>query len=344
MDSADNQIAQFAEDDAQVSEGMPAAVRVAADRAKAEARKVSDERRAHRRVPGRALDWINVARVKYGPEVSIVDLSRGGVLLESDQPLKPGSRQALEIAGAEKSIVVPFGVLRSRISALAPRGAIYRAACAFSRPLELPELAAAAVVTEIAPSPEPVVAPVVAAPAPVVPEPPVSILQPAAPEPLTDAIPRPVAPEPLMDTILREVAAPAADGTPGLQKLVARFLDGTILKGYNSDFDVNRPSFSLQTSPENGSDCVSVPLTGLKAVFFVRDFEGKAEYRERKTFVGQTPGRRVHLAFTDGEIIIGTTNGYRAGGNGFFVTPADPRANNVRIFVVSSAVRQVRFP
>ena len=67
MDSADNQIAQIAEDDAQVSEGIPAAVRVAADRAKAEARKVSDDRRAHRRVPGRALDWINVARVKYGP-------------------------------------------------------------------------------------------------------------------------------------------------------------------------------------------------------------------------------------------------------------------------------------
>jgi hypothetical protein len=347
MDCVDN---QTAEDDAQATEGIPAAVQVATDRAKAEARKISDERRAHRRVPGRALDWINVARVKYGPEVSIVDLSRGGVLLESDRPLKPGSRQALEIAGAEKSIVVPFGVLRSRISALAPRGAIYRSACAFSRPLELPELAAAAVVTELNPIPEPVVAPVpvTATPVsvapvavePVAPEPTTAaIAQPAATEPLTD-----VAQEPLMETILREVVAPDVEVAPGLQKLVARFLDGTILKGYNSDFDVNRPSFSLQTSPENGSECVSVPLTGLKAVFFVRDFEGKPEYRERKTFVGQTPGRRVHLAFTDGEMIIGTTNGYRAGGNGFFVTPADPRANNVRIFVVSSAVRQVRFP
>ena len=75
MDCIDN---QTAEDDAQVTEGVPAAVQVATDRAKAEARKISDERRAHRRVPGRALDWINVARVKYGPEVNIVDLSRGG--------------------------------------------------------------------------------------------------------------------------------------------------------------------------------------------------------------------------------------------------------------------------
>ena len=126
MDLVDNQIA---EDDEQVSEGIPAVVQVAADRAKAEARKISDERRAHRRVPGRALDWINVARVKYGPEVSIVDLSRGGVLLESDRPLKPGSRQALEIAGAEKSIVVPFGVLRSRISALVSSTWPWRSRC-----------------------------------------------------------------------------------------------------------------------------------------------------------------------------------------------------------------------
>src|SRR4030095_5677203 len=105
------------------------------------ARKISDDRRASRRVSGQALGWINVARVKYGPEVNIVDLSAGGVvlacdrvkygpqlnicdrsaggvLLESDRPLKPGSRQALEIAGpADRSVVVPFGVLRSRICA-----------------------------------------------------------------------------------------------------------------------------------------------------------------------------------------------------------------------------------
>jgi hypothetical protein len=319
MDCGDNQIA---EDDPRLKQGVPAAVTAAADRAKAEARKISDERRAHRRVPGRALDWISVARVKYGPEVNIVDLSRGGVLLESDRPLKPGSRQALEIAGPEKSIVVAFGVLRSRISALEPRGAIYRAACAFSRPLELPELAATSVPAESE-----------------------AIAEPSATPPTAVVPSKPVAPEPLMDTILREAtASPAPNTTPGWQKVVARFSDGTILKGYNSDFDVNRPSFSLLTSPDKPDESVSLPLTGLKAVFFVRDFDGKSEYRERKTFVGQTQGRRVHLTFSDGEMIIGTTQGYRAGGAGFYLTPADPRANNVRIFVVSSAVRQVRFP
>ena len=123
-----------------LTEQVPSAVRAAADRAKAEAQKMSDDRRAHQRVPGLSLEWIDVARVKYGPEVHIVDLSTGGALLESDRPLAPGSRQALEIGGADRSLVVPFGVLRSRISALGTGGAIYRSACVFSKPLEIPEL------------------------------------------------------------------------------------------------------------------------------------------------------------------------------------------------------------
>jgi hypothetical protein len=99
MDSADNQIAQIAEDDAQVSEGIPAAVRVAAGRAKAEARKVSDDRRLIAASPVERSTG-SASRASSRSEVSIVDLSRR-CAAESDQPLKPGSRQALEIAGAE---------------------------------------------------------------------------------------------------------------------------------------------------------------------------------------------------------------------------------------------------
>jgi hypothetical protein len=139
MNSVNTRIAQ---NDA-LTEQVPSAVLAAANRAKAEAQRMSAERRAHPRVPGPSLAWIDVARVKYGPEVIIVDLSTGGVVLESDRPLAPGSRQSLEIAGADRSTVVPFGVLRSRISALDQRGAIYRSACVFSKPLALPDLAAA---------------------------------------------------------------------------------------------------------------------------------------------------------------------------------------------------------
>ena len=55
-------------------------------------------------------------------------------------------------------------------------------------------------------------------------------------------------------------------------------------------------------------------------------------------------GRRIEVTLMDDEVIVGRTLSYRADGNGFFVVPADPLANNIRIFVVSSSVRQVRFP
>jgi hypothetical protein len=46
----------------------------------------------------------------------------------------------------------------------------------------------------------------------------------------------------------------------------------------------------------------------------------------------------------DDEVIVGRTLSYRPDGQGFFVFPADPLANNIRVFVVSGSVRQVRFP
>jgi hypothetical protein len=293
---------------------VPTAVMAAVDGAKAEAQKVSADRRSHRRVPGSKLDWLNVARVKYGPEVSIIDLSRGGVLLQSDRPLAPGSKQALEIVGTEKSIVVPFGVLRSKLTAIQAKGPVYRAACAFSRPLELPEL-------------------INAAAGPAVDEPVVATD--------TDAAAVAVAPEAV------EAAAPSAtpaEAPTTMERIVARFVDGTTMKGFTNDFSASRTQLTLFQSAEPESTSVVVPLQSLKAVFFVRLFAGNPDYRERKTFFGPAQGRKIHVTFNDGETLVGTTQAYRAGGTGFHVTPADPRANNVRVFVLASAVRQVQLP
>jgi hypothetical protein len=312
---------QIDDNDVLLTGPVPSAVK-AGDRAKADAQRMSDERRAHRRIPGPALVWIDLARVKYGPEVKVVDLSISGVLIESDRPLAPGSRQALEIARAERSIVVPFGVLRSRVSAIDHRGAIYRSACVFSSPLDLPELAGA-VVQGLAGAANGAS---------------------AASSDETVASESP-APRSLMDRVLGEVATgPEAVAPAGWQKIVARGIDGTMVKGYNADFDITRPSFSLRPSPEATAEGVSLPLMNLKAIFFVRNFSGNPGYRERKTFMGTTQGRKIEVTFTDGEVVIGTTQGYRAGGAGFYLTPADPRANTARIFAIAGAVRQVRFP
>ena len=87
-----------------------------------------------------------------------------------------------------------------------------------------------------------------------------------------------------------------------------------------------------------------VPLARLKAVFFVRDFAGNPGYVERTDGGELQHGRRIEVTLIDDEVIVGRTLSYRPDGHGFFVVPADPLANNIRVFIVSSSVRQVRFP
>jgi hypothetical protein len=128
------------------------------------------------------------------------------------------------------------------------------------------------------------------------------------------------------------------------QKIVVRYADGQIVKGFTQDFHPSRGQFSLWPSINaRPSERVIVPVEKLKALFFVRNFEGNPGYRERKTFTVRGQGRRVEVTFTDTEVILGTTLNYRPDGQGFFVTPADPAANNTRIFVVAASVKRVRF-
>jgi hypothetical protein len=82
----------------------------------------------------------------------------------------------------------------------------------------------------------------------------------------------------------------------------------------------------------------------LKAVFFVREFGGNPDHIERKSFEEPSHGRRIEVTLLDNEVLVGTTLNYRSESTGFFIIPADARGNNLRVFVVSSAVRQVRFP
>ena len=75
----------------------------------------------------------------------------------------------------------------------------------------------------------------------------------------------------------------------------------------------------------------------------MRDFDGDPNYQESKVFGSRGQGRRIEVTFSDGEVILGTTLNYRADSQGFMVIPADAGANNTRIFVVTTALRRVRF-
>jgi hypothetical protein len=57
-----------------------------------------DDRRLHPRFAVEKLRGLRAVRIPLGPLVSLVDMSAGGALIESDQPLRPGAEARLELA------------------------------------------------------------------------------------------------------------------------------------------------------------------------------------------------------------------------------------------------------
>ena len=125
-------------------------------------------------------------------------------------------------------------------------------------------------------------------------------------------------------------------------RVVARFADGRTLKGTTQDFAVGRDLFHV-IPPEPGAKPERVSLSLLKALFFVKDHVGNKDYNEVKQFDKLVPGRKLQVTFKDGEVLVGSTAGYDANRPGFFLTPADPKSNNDRIYIVAKAVRSVTF-
>jgi hypothetical protein len=127
-------------------------------------------------------------------------------------------------------------------------------------------------------------------------------------------------------------------------KVVVRYIDGRVLKGSTHDFFPNKDRFHLFLPTNSGEQCVEISLKDLKAVFLARDFVGDPEYAEHKKYMNgeKTTGRKLEVTFQDGEVMVGSTLGYDRNRPGFFLLPADPKSNNVRIFVVASAAKQVR--
>ncbi len=128
-------------------------------------------------------------------------------------------------------------------------------------------------------------------------------------------------------------------------KIIVRYNDGRILKGYTQNFFPNKPTFHFQPADSKSpSDNLEVKIKDLKGVFFVRDFSGNSQYKEKKTFPEgmQISGKKVEVTFKDGEIMVGSTLGYDSNRPGFFFFPSDPEWNVIRVYIVSQSVQKVR--
>jgi hypothetical protein len=126
--------------------------------------------------------------------------------------------------------------------------------------------------------------------------------------------------------------------------MVVRCSDGRLLRGYSNDFKPDRAHLHL--SPTVGCAAASrmlVPIMRLKAVFFVKDLQGDQSRVDSNTFDHSPRGRKVEVTFRDEEVMIGSTLSYKPDGRGFFLQPANSQNNNIRIYIVTSAIRHMRF-
>jgi uncharacterized protein DUF6982 len=127
-------------------------------------------------------------------------------------------------------------------------------------------------------------------------------------------------------------------------RVVARFSDGKVLKGTTQDFFPNRPSFHL--IPNEGGNGVEIRCKQLKALFFVKTFEGDAKRKDIRGFVAApaetSQGKKIAVRFKDGELLCGYSLSYTPDREGFFVFPADGGTNNLRAYVVTAATNEVK--
>ncbi|NOQ21992.1 MAG: hypothetical protein GQ565_04990 [Candidatus Aegiribacteria sp.] len=126
-----------------------------------------------------------------------------------------------------------------------------------------------------------------------------------------------------------------------MNKIVVHWKNGEIAKGNTTDFSSARPTFHLKTMDD--PLCVEeVKLDILKAVFFVKDFEGNSAHEDAHDF-SKAPacGKHIIITFYDGEKFYGTSETIHRDRSGFFIFPIDTDANTIRAFVINSFIESV---
>jgi hypothetical protein len=98
----------------------------------------SDRRRDRRRQRGE-LPWLWSAKLPWGTEVTLVDVSKSGVQIETTSRVTLGSTLDLQFVGQNTNVSVPARILRSDVAEVNGLGVRYRVAASFNRDFELME-------------------------------------------------------------------------------------------------------------------------------------------------------------------------------------------------------------
>jgi hypothetical protein len=101
---------------------------------------VPNRRRESRRRPGE-VRWLRSVRLKYGPNVDIIDISPNGILIRTNRELSANDTVVFELSVATGNLLVVARVLRSRKVADS-FSQWFETACRFKRPLVVPKVVA----------------------------------------------------------------------------------------------------------------------------------------------------------------------------------------------------------
>lgn len=127
-------------------------------------------------------------------------------------------------------------------------------------------------------------------------------------------------------------------------QIVAHFKNDHLLKGYTQDFTPQTEIFTLKSESDIDVS-IKIRTTDLKALFFVKIFEGTKDYLEKKTFnefdVFGLRGLKIKAVFYDGEIMRGMSFDYCIYDKGFSLIPVDPLSNNEMVYVLADSLIEI---
>jgi hypothetical protein len=133
------------------------------------------------------------------------------------------------------------------------------------------------------------------------------------------------------------------------RKVIIRDVNGSLLRGYLSPEDETalqeNAAEPFVVKAEDGNFQVVKPPE-IKAIFFVKSFEGSPNYSEFKVFTNRPNGRGVwiRVQFRDGEVMEGVTPNSLATyfNPAFYLTPPDPASNNQTVLVSKRSLREMQ--
>jgi len=140
------------------------------------------------------------------------------------------------------------------------------------------------------------------------------------------------------------MATPAGPGTRAV-KVVAATMDGERIRGFAFDFSPQKERCRIFPSERaHAPEAREVDVRKLKALFFIKEFtQPGAEKVNPNEFVGTPHGRKIQVTFSDGETLMGSTEGYAPNRLGFFLFPANQNSNILRVFVINSNVKEAKW-